>query len=115
MKSIIFGLTSLFFASSLFAEVPRDFSANGVYQQDWMWKAVEKARADVKGRNEANHIALTSSLALLPNKPPGVTESLALLPNKPPGVTESLALLPNKPRQVTESLALLPIKPRQAF
>jgi hypothetical protein len=77
MKSIIIGLTSLVFVLSgnLFAALPKDVSG-AVYHKEWLWSAVEKAKADAKASDQ-------SQIAIFPPTNPSVT----IFPPTGPSVT----------------------------
>jgi hypothetical protein len=53
MKKLVIGLASLFFASSVFAGLPRDTSGEA-YHKEWLWSAIEKAKAEVKDQQQSN-------------------------------------------------------------
>jgi hypothetical protein len=64
MKNILVTFAVACFASSAFAGAPRVTTPADVYQQDWMWKAVENAKAEMNTQDEQN-------LAFLPPRRDG--------------------------------------------
>ena len=52
MKNLLVTLAIACFASSAFAGAPRVTTPADVYQQDWMWKAVHSAKADVENKDQ---------------------------------------------------------------
>jgi len=52
MKNILVTLAVACFASSAFAGAPRVTTPADVYQQDWMWKAVHSAKADMENKDQ---------------------------------------------------------------
>jgi hypothetical protein len=52
MKNILVTLAVACFASSAFAGAPRVTTPADVYQQDWMWKAVHRAKADMENKDQ---------------------------------------------------------------
>ena len=49
MKTILVTFAAVCFASSAFAGAPTVTTPGDVYQQDWMWKAAKKAKAEMNG------------------------------------------------------------------
>ena len=52
MKNLLVTLAIACFASSAFAGAPRVTTPADVYQQDWMRKAVQSAKADVENKDQ---------------------------------------------------------------
>jgi hypothetical protein len=52
MKNILTTLAAVCFASSAFAGAPRVTTPADVYQQDWMRKAIHRAKADVENKDQ---------------------------------------------------------------
>jgi hypothetical protein len=113
MKNILVTLAVACCAGSAFAGAPRVTSPSDVYQQDWMWKAVENAKAEMNKQDEKTALLPTGDgkkphVALLPKDGKSLTE-VALLPTKDgKGLTE-VALLPTKDGKGLK-VALLPTK-----
>ena len=89
MKNILFVIfAAACFASSAFAGAPRVTTPADVYQQDWMWKAVEKAKAEMNTQDGQN-------LAFLPPRRDG-----RLLPPGSDGGNQVTFLPPNRDGRV---------------
>ena len=54
MKNILVTFAAACFASSAFAGAPRVTTPADVYQQDWMWKAIENAKAEMNTQDGQN-------------------------------------------------------------
>jgi hypothetical protein len=101
MKNILVTFAVACFASSAFAGAPRVTTPADVYQQDWMRKAIQNAKAEMNNQDGQN-------LAFLPPNrderflPPNRDERF-LPPNRdakflPPNRDGSLAMLPTTSR-----------------
>ena len=88
MKNILVTFAAACFASSAFAGAPRVTTPADVYQQDWMWKAVEKAKAEMNTQDGQN-------LAFLPPRRDG-----SLLPPGGDGGKQVTFLPPNRDGRV---------------
>ena len=52
MKNILVMLVAVCFASSAFAGAPRVTTPADVYQQEWMWKAVHRAKEEMEKKDQ---------------------------------------------------------------
>jgi hypothetical protein len=102
MKNILVTLAVACCAGSAFAGAPRVTSPSDVYQQDWMWKAVENAKTEMNKQDEKT--------ALLPTKDGKSLTEVALLPTKDGKSLTEVALLPTKDGKSLTEVALLPTK-----
>jgi hypothetical protein len=80
MKKLVIGLSSLFFASSVFAALPKDTSGE-VYHKEWLWSAIEKAKADNKSVEKGAVTMLPPGKGLpVTMLPPGKGLPVTMLP-----------------------------------
>jgi hypothetical protein len=95
MKHIIVTLAVACFASPAFAGAPRVTTPADVYQQEWMWKAVQSAKADVEKKDQ--NVAFS-----FPTRPGAVAFSF---PTRPGAVAFSF---PTRPGAVAFSFPTRP-------
>jgi hypothetical protein len=115
MKNILVTLAVACCAGSAFAGAPRVTSPSDVYQQDWMWKAVENAKTEMNKQDEKTALLPTGDgkkphVALLPTKDGKSLTEVALLPTKDGKSLTEVALLPTKDGKSLTEVALLPTK-----
>src|SRR6516165_4107139 len=107
MKIILVTLAAVCFASSAFAGAPRVTTPADVYQQDWMRKAVQSAKADVENKDQKVAFSFpTTGGSLAFSFPKNGRGAVAFsFPTDPRAVAFSF---PTDPRAVAFSLPTVP-------